>query len=67
MRKLVLMAAIFVLPTVAQAQRFTTAKKNGKDVVAHTRRAPVVVHKAFPPYGLGVHVYSGRNAAPAAK
>lgn len=66
MRKLILLAAIFVLPNVAQAQRFTTPR-NGKDVVAHTRRAPVVVHKAFPPYGLGVHVYSGRDAAPAAK
>lgn len=66
MHKLILLAAVLLLPNVAQAQRFTTAK-NGKDTVAHTRRAPVVVHKAFPPYGLGVHVYSGRGASPAAK
>ena len=30
--------------------------------VAHNRLAPVVMHRAFPPY-LGVHVYEGRGNA----
>lgn len=66
MHKFILLTAILLTPSVAQAQRFTT-EKNGRDVVAHTRLAPVVVHKAFPPYGLGVHVYSGRGVTPATK
>jgi hypothetical protein len=60
MHKFMLMIALLLVPTVVEAQRFTTAK-NGKEVVAHTRRAPVMVHKALPPYGLGLHVYTGRN------
>jgi hypothetical protein len=66
MRKLILLAVILLTPSIAPAQRFA-ASKNGKDVIAHTRRAPVVIHKAFPPYGLGVHTYSGRDVAPAPK
>jgi hypothetical protein len=67
MHKIILLAAVLLLPpSLAQAQR-SSAPKSGKDVVAHKRLAPVVVHKAFPPYGLGIHVYSGRGAAAAAK
>jgi hypothetical protein len=49
------------LASSAQAKRF-----NSGNQVVHTRLAPVVVHKAFPPYGLGVHVYAGRNNSPPA-
>lgn len=28
--------------------------------IAHNRLAPVIMHRAFPPY-LGVHVYEGRG------
>lgn len=30
---------------------------DGKQVVVHTRLAPVLIHKVLPPYGLGLHVY----------
>lgn len=40
----------------AHAKRY-----NAGGHVMHTRLAPVVVHRIFPPYGLGVHVYSGRG------
>ncbi len=50
---------VFVLPGVAEAKRFV-ATKDGKEVIAHTNLAPVVVHKVLPPYGLGKHVYAGR-------
>jgi hypothetical protein len=60
MRTLMLLIAILLVPTVVEAEKFTTSK-NGKEVVAHTRRAPVVMHRALPPYGLGLHVYAGRN------
>jgi hypothetical protein len=47
-----------VLPSIASAKRFE-AEKSGREVVAHTSRAPVMVHKIFPPYGLHKHVYAG--------
>ena len=55
----ILLASVFVFPAVPEARRFV-AVKGGKEVVAHTSLAPVVVHKVFPPYGLGKHVYAGR-------
>ena len=36
-------------------------KLDGKTVVVHTNPAPVIVHRALPPYGVGKHVYSGRR------
>ena len=48
------------LASVARAERYNTVTPVGKGVVAHTRLAPVVVHRLLPPYGLGKHVYAGR-------
>ncbi len=59
MKKLfALVIALAFLPNVASAKKFESAK-NGHEVIAHTSRAPVVVHKIFPPYGLHRHVYAG--------
>jgi hypothetical protein len=59
MKKLfALVIVLAVMPNVASAKKFE-AEKNGHEVVAHTSRAPVVVHKIFPPYGLHKHVYAG--------
>ncbi len=54
----VLIAALAT--TVAHAERYASTTASGKQVVAHTRLAPVVVHRVFPPYGLGKHVYEPR-------
>lgn len=59
MKKLLALAIILaVMPNVASAKKFE-AEKYGHEVVAHTSRAPVVVHKILPPYGLHKHVYAG--------
>jgi hypothetical protein len=55
---LALVIVLAVLPNVASAKKYESVK-NGRDVVAHTSKAPVVVHKIFPPYGLHKHVYAG--------
>jgi hypothetical protein len=57
-RLLVLLIVLAVMPRVAVAKKFE-AEKNGREVIAHTSRAPVAVHKVFPPYGLHKHVYAG--------
>jgi hypothetical protein len=49
--------------TLAQAARYSSVTSTGKEVVAHTRLAPVVVHRILPPYGLGKHVYEPRANA----
>jgi hypothetical protein len=59
MKKLLALAILVAAtPNVAGAAKFEAAK-NGHEVIAHTSRAPVVVHKIFPPYGLHRHVYAG--------
>ncbi len=58
-RFVIFLTLVFALPGAAEAKRFV-ANKDGKEVVAHTNLAPVVVHKVLPPYGLGKHVYAGR-------
>ena len=55
---LVVLAGVAVMPSTAGATKYE-AEKDGHAVVAHTSRAPVVVHKIFPPYGLHKHVYAG--------
>jgi hypothetical protein len=35
--------------------------QRGDGHVAHTRLAPVLMHRAFPPY-TGIHVYEGRSS-----
>lgn len=60
MKFTLLFLLLLALPSVAEAKK-QTAVKNGKEVVVHTNAAPVVVHRVFPPYGVGKHVYSGRR------
>jgi hypothetical protein len=55
---------LLALPSIAEAKKHA-AVKNGKTVVVHTNPAPVVVHRVFPPYGLGKHVYSSESRSPA--
>lgn len=60
MKKLLFIAVLLGVVSVtvpAEAKRYTAVTNRGKQVVVHTKRAPVIVHKVFPPYGLGVHVY----------
>jgi hypothetical protein len=40
----------------ASAQQHPIQTANGEKI-AHTRLAPVVVHRIFPPYGMRIHVY----------
>lgn len=46
------------LPLTAQARQYGT-RSGGKDYVVHTRKAPVVMHRALPPFK-GQHVYEGK-------
>jgi hypothetical protein len=57
-RLLVLVVVLVIMPSIAEAKKFQTAQ-NGHEVVVHTSRAPVAIHKALPPYGLHKHVYAG--------
>jgi len=50
-----ILVLLLAAPAVATAEQFVTPDGH----VVHTRLAPVVVHKVFPPYR-GVHVYQGR-------
>jgi hypothetical protein len=52
---LVFAALGFLFPSSAEAKRYYAGGH-----VVHTRLAPVVVHKIFPPYHLGIHVYARR-------
>lgn len=56
MKWTLLLLLVLALPSPAQAKRYTE-NRGGKEVVVHTNPAPVMVHRAFPPYGLGKHVY----------
>jgi hypothetical protein len=57
-KSLILAVMLAIMPNIANATKFET-EKNGRAVVAHTSRAPVAIHKLFPPYGLHKHVYAG--------
>jgi hypothetical protein len=61
-----LLLLLLALPNVAEAKKYT-AVKNGRTVVVHTNPAPVAVHRALPPYGLGKHVYSSDDRSPASR
>jgi hypothetical protein len=50
------LAFLFALPIFAQARQYSDS---GSGHVIHTRRAPVVMHRALPPFK-GQHVYEGR-------
>jgi len=57
MRKMFLAITLLLsFATSAEAKKYTEVR-DGKEIVVHTRLAPVLIHKALPPYGLGVHVY----------
>jgi hypothetical protein len=60
MRYLLAIGIVLVCATFAQASKQTVVTSSGKEVVAHTRAAPVIVHRVLPPYGIGKHVYSPR-------
>jgi hypothetical protein len=61
MRYLLALGIVLMGATFADAARLATTTSSGKAVVAHTRAAPVIVHRLLPPYGLGKHVYSPRS------
>jgi len=51
----ILVAISLVAPLSVQARQFAV-RQGGRTYVAHTRRAPVVVHRVLPPYR-GEHIY----------
>jgi len=59
--RLLIIAALFLatIAPAAQAARRGT-QSDGSGHVVHSRRAPVVLHRALPPY-TGIHVYQGRR------
>jgi hypothetical protein len=50
---------LVALPIAAQARQYSV-RNGGKEQVAHTRLAPVIMHRALPPFK-GQHVYAGRG------
>ena len=60
MNKLLIFVVVVLvmMPSIAEAKKLQT-EKNGREVVTHTSRAPVAIHKALPPYGVHKHVYAG--------
>ena len=52
---LILVAALLVAPLSVQARQYAV-QQGGRTYVAHTRRAPVIVHRVLPPYW-GEHIY----------
>jgi hypothetical protein len=50
---------LVALPLAAQARQYSV-RNAGKEYVAHTRLAPVIMHRALPPFK-GQHVYAGRG------
>lgn len=58
-RTILSLLLLIALPLAAQARQYGV-RSGGKDYVAHTRRAPVVMHRALPPFK-GQHVYAGRE------
>jgi len=57
-RGFLFMLLLLTLPIAAQARQYG-ARNAGKNYVVHTRVAPVLMHRALPPFK-GQHVYSGR-------
>jgi len=52
---LILVGIALVAPLSVQARQFAV-QQGGRTYVAHTRRAPVLVHRVLPPYW-GEHIY----------
>lgn len=59
-RALILFFAILSFAAPVAAVQTETVDVNGEHKVVHSRLAPVVVHRAFPPFK-GQHVYQGRR------
>ncbi|MCE9528246.1 MAG: hypothetical protein K8R36_19565 [Planctomycetales bacterium] len=57
-RSILPLLLLIALPFAAQARQYST-RSGGKDHVVHSRMAPVVMHRALPPFK-GQHVYVGR-------
>lgn len=57
-RGILFLLLLLALPIAAEARQYG-AHTAGKDYVVHTRVAPVLMHRALPPFK-GQHVYSGR-------
>jgi hypothetical protein len=53
---LLVLMVFALLPSQAFGKQFQVIDANGQIKVVHTRIAPVLMHRAFPPY-LGIHVY----------
>jgi hypothetical protein len=60
MRTLVVAALMVVSMSAAAHAERRAAIYAGQAHVVHSRRAPVVLHRAVPPFK-GVHVYQGRR------
>jgi hypothetical protein len=52
---LVLVSISLLAPLSTHARQFTV-QQGGRNYVAHTRRAPVIIHRVLPPYR-GEHIY----------
>ena len=52
---LLLVGISLVAPLTVQARQFAV-QQGGRTYVAHTRRAPVILHRVLPPYW-GQHIY----------
>ena len=65
--RLASLLSLFVLVgSAAHARQYGVPSSDGRSLVAHTRLAPVLVPRAFPPFK-GEHVYGGRYAPPGAE
>lgn len=51
-----LLLLLLALPGCA-AQKTCLRDHNGCEVIVHSNPVPVIVHRLFPPYGIGRHVY----------
>jgi hypothetical protein len=61
MKRIVLAVCLFLtLTAISEAKKYPTTNANGQQVIAHTNKAPVAVHRVLPPYGIGKHVYAGK-------
>jgi hypothetical protein len=60
MRFLVIAAISFATFGAAAQAAGRGTYSDGNGHIVHSRRAPVIVHRVFPPY-TGIHVYQGRR------
>jgi hypothetical protein len=58
MKTFLILALIFATSAVSAAPAFARGRSYSGGHVVHSRRAPVILHRAVPGGG-GVHVYNG--------